>query len=835
MSASKLNPNNLPDSESEREDLAKRLKTDALAAQQRGELLTAMLYASDALMLFPNAREYLDLVDEIALGAHDPLSVVPVASGAVHVATAAARARILMMQQNLGDALDLLGAVVDAAPDLAYLDWARRWLQPHVIQSLGFERLFSAVGRPSLRLALAVPVPPRPTDPRLSNLAAGAEIFALLRQQFPNEAPLFYGEALIRRRLGDPGRTMAVASEGVQRFPSEWRMQTAMAMACRDAQRPDESLHYARAAMQLDPEDNSPLHDAAWAFYEAGRAPDAAGLFQELLQRQPDYPGGKAAFHYSRFKAFGSEEDKQALVRLREREWWDEHTRDLANEIDRVQPYYNYLPGPGEATAAGARHVTRELAAVFRCCGRGASIGYDLISAFVESPSVALAFDVAIRNLGGAGATLNVEVENVQQPDPRADKAPATFRVWNYDGFKAKKQYPEAHPQAQQGIAYVADQTFRQEIWQSAAQQVAAQSGPDWVHAFMAVLTDPPAPPDHGQFDGFIWTYRCQVATAVVLSHLGPWESGPGRAAIYSLLYGPSDWVTSAGLIALAWLARANPALRPEAEGVFQWLRGRLPPQGFSCWEAPLVNLWLGLEHHGEPQRLALEQWRDEYEQTVHLKNRARKPVRRFGGLTLKQYAEFCIERDQILGKLGIQGAGAIQALAQNGPTPELAELCQRFSLPLRHPVSGHFYPYIEEWQEALNANGELQEAYAEYQRDLQLVKMGVSGEEIAALDEIRAGNMDMHLRMAQQQQAQREVAQGNAGDPDPVVFPGQPVAKLSDYVGIMKRMQTGDMMGALGAYGLDMMSYGAVATAWGAKLAADPTLNEKFSRMMSG
>jgi len=91
---------------------------------------------------------------------------------------------------------------------------------------------------------------------------------------------------------------------------------------------------------------------------------------------------------------------------------------------------------------------------------------------------------------------------------------------------------------------------------------------------------------------------------------------------------------------------------------------------------------------------------------------------------------------------------------------------------------------------------------------------------------------MDMHLRMAQAQQAQAQVAAGDS-DPDPVVFPGQRVARLSDYVGIMKGMQSGNMMGALAKYGLDMMSYGTVAQAWGAKMAADPVLTEKFSKMM--
>jgi len=36
----------------------------------------------------------------------------------------------------------------------------------------------------------------------------------------------------------------------------------------------------------------------------------------------------------------------------------------------------------------------------------------------------------------------------------------------------------------------------------------------------------------------------------------------------------------------------------------------------------------------------------------------------------------------------------------------------------------------------------------------------------------------------------------GDAGTADPVLFPGSPVASSSEYVAIMRRMQTGDMMG---------------------------------------
>jgi tetratricopeptide (TPR) repeat protein len=88
--------------------------------------------------------------------------------------------------------------------------------------------------------------------------------------------------------------------------------------------------------------------------------------------------------------------------------------------------------------------------------------------------------------------------------------------------------------------------------------------------------------------------------------------------------------------------------------------------------------------------------------------------------------------------------------------------------------------------------------------------------------------------RLGQAAHAQQAVAAGNAGDADPVVFPGQRVAKLSDYVRMMRHMQAGDMQGALTAFGLDVMGYAQVAQAWGTKLAQDSILNAKFAAMMT-
>jgi tetratricopeptide (TPR) repeat protein len=78
-------------------------------------------------------------------------------------------------------------------------------------------------------------------------------------------------------------------------------------------------------------------------------------------------------------------------------------------------------------------------------------------------------------------------------------------------------------------------------------------------------------------------------------------------------------------------------------------------------------------------------------------------------------------------------------------------------------------------------------------------------------------------------------IQQGPADANDVVVFPGQRVGRLSDYVRMMKAMNSGGVNAALQAFGLDMASYSQVAMAWGQRISADPDLAMRFSRMMKG
>lgn len=705
MHAQALDPKALPRDQAERRRVANELKTKATEAFRRGELPTATLLASDLLMLYPNERAYLDVFDEIVLSAGDPLALLPIETGAPRVATAAGRARVLMMQRRLPEALALLGEVVRTAPHLPYLHWVVRWLQPPILPSLTWDVLFESVVKPSLLVAVEVPVPPGDDDPRIPTLRAAAALLEVLRNAFSDESILWYGETLVRRRLGEPAQTLAIAEEAARRFPRDWRIRTALLNAYRDAERPDDALAQARVAMEIDPNDLSPLHDAAWAFIDTVRNEEAAELFEELRRRDPEYPSADACFHYARWLARRQQEDAVALLRLRERRWWDEQACRFADEVAPPVPYVNVLPGPGDATAAAARDVVRELAEVVRCCGAGGSVEVTLSSRHLDSPSVGVAFDLAMRALGARGS-LRIEVEEIQQPDPRADKAPPSTPVWSYDGTKPVPAYAAGDPRAQQAIASIARELFDRESWDEKTREVARAFGYEGYHALMSVLTNPPLPEDG--FDAFTWTWRCQVATAVVLSHLGPWETGSARAALYSMVYGPSDWVTAAAIVAFGWRVIEQPAIRGEVEAIFRWLRTQIPAEGFTVWEIVLADVWKAMgwppEHEAE-----LGAWVDRYFATLPEKNAVRPPERKYGGLGLEEYARFSSERDAILERTG----STLDELASvaGSPPPELAALCERCGVPLRDPA-GRLHARVDEWEQALKVSPDLHERF---------------------------------------------------------------------------------------------------------------------------
>jgi hypothetical protein len=356
------------------------------------------------------------------------------------------------------------------------------------------------------------------------------------------------------------------------------------------------------------------------------------------------------------------------------------------------------------------------------------------------------------------------------------------------------------------------------------------------------------------------WLQRVQIAAALIISYVEegqPWAQSFRRKGLVSIACGPVDWTANAAVIALGRAARRDPAVRAELDQLFPWLEGQIPKGSYTSYEYPLISTWLTLPKLDPATQKRLAEYKDRIEhghgsdsedepgypseKKSKSGKKKSKPDPVFEGLTLDRYAAFCVRRDQILMNQNAGIGGALAAMAGRGAYPELEALCKEFGVKPKaaNGMMNAAAARVPEWDDLINKDMDVQRRFMKAKNDAMMTAGGMiqpGSKEAETLQKFQSGKgVDVQEYAAQTAAAQQQMAQGGGGDADPTVFPGQKVAKLSDYVGLIKGMQGGDMMGALKKYGLDMGAYMQVAQAWGAKLASDPMLNAKFSKMLSG
>lgn len=445
----------------------------------------------------------------------------------------------------------------------------------------------------------------------------------------------------------------------------------------------------------------------------------------------------------------------------------------------------------------------------------------------IESPSVQIAWRLRMVEIG-INLPLEPFVEGVQAPDPRVPKTEVDFALWSYDGSRARASLGAADDRIVAAIASIATTRYNLTAWTDAAGSVARQFGQAWTQQVLAAMLNPPPAPDH--IHPLDWVPRMQQASALVLAWLDD-----GYATLRTVALGPVDWVVDAAIVALGEMALRSPAMRREVEPLFAYLRGQVAKEGFTCFAYPLACTSLRLVPPGDPRRAELEQWRQQILSGEVGGATSSGVIGLIDGINMEDYAEFCVRQELLQAEqTGGSSLGALALGALSGkPNPALAALAQEYGLPLLTPT----HTYSSAWAEAINADPRLQLAFEQTKSRFKLSLQGIDpdSEEARFSHNIMAGKpLDQEEEVRKAQVAARQMASGESGNPDPTVFPGQPLAKLSDYVGMMKKMQTGDMNGALAAYGLNMTTYGQVAQAWGTKLGTDPTLNAKMAAMMA-
>jgi tetratricopeptide (TPR) repeat protein len=695
----------------------------ARQALAQNDLGHALHHIGCALASNPMQQDWMGVLNQV-VGAiaqrPDPLSFVQL-EGDTSFVDAANRSYVLAWMRKWEEALDLITDVAEIRPDIPYLLWAEWWLQqPGAIQAMTWEQFAGGILVDLAKISSKCPVPMEKDDPRLPNVQCAARIIQLIQNVHGNQSFVWFTASMIGRRLGATEDTLAMAQHAFK-LEADWKSCIAVANVLRDLKRTDEAAKWFHKAIDYDKEDVSAHLDCGDMYLDAGRLDDAIKEYERVLKKEPDHEWAVPSSMYAHYLQNRDPNRKLALLRMTEAGDGNDRARALAAKLDPPQRYVTYLPRPADASANALNAIFEEM---FEnpASHHGSTVKLKLTH--VESPSVVAAFWLQME-MWGPQVGFDYQVDKVQQPDPRAPKTQVPYNVWAWDGTQPKPALGRPDPGVVRQLHALAGEPFAFDIWAPRAQKIAREVGPGGLQSLLAALTFPPRPPG-SNWRVLNWTQRAQVATTLVLAHLDDgWNGSLRQKVLYSLLYGPTDWTTSAAIIVLGYLARQDATIRAEVLQAFAWMQSIIPKEGYTCWEYPLVNVWLSMPGLDDVTTKRLEQWKDKIENN------------------------------------------------ETGSTT--VNLC-----------------------------------------------------------ELEAKKFDQAAEMQKAQAAAQQIAQGGGGDPDPTVFPGQRVAKLSDYVGIMKGMQTGNMMGALQAYGLDMMSYAQVATAWGQKLGADPVLNAKFAAMMA-
>ncbi|MBN8612616.1 MAG: tetratricopeptide repeat protein [Deltaproteobacteria bacterium] len=826
----------------------------ARQALAKSDLAGALFHVSSALATEPQNAQWRAILDEAIKKAPDAMVFVRKDEAKADYITAATRGYVHAWK---GEWLDAFGTVADVCavrPDAPFMLWATEWAaRPEAIAAISAEDLEKRIIPPMLRMVSSCPSPVKPEDERRKNIDAISQVLGAFYARHQQHGFLIFAIASTLRRQGQFDSAIQFASFAFQ-IKNDWNTAIGVACAYRDAKKVDEAVQWFRHAHSLRPDDVAALLDVGDTYLDADRYDEAVGAYREVLAKDPKDDWAETSILYATYKKSGNEADFQPLFDAMTR---SQRAKELYFRVVGDHPYFTWLPNPGDSTYFAARQVVGDLT---RKPPASPTLGIDIHLQHMEAPSALRAFKLWTDARGWNGVGMRAKVEGVQEPDTRFAKGQVDFTLWAFDDKVPRPNCPNPDPRVASAIAAIAVKPYSLAVWDKDAKALAAQMGAPWLNQLLFTMVNPPPLPQLN-YDPFFWVQKVQVAVALVIANLDQgWEGSARKRALESIARGPVDWTVDAAVIAMGWIAKNDASVRPAVEQFYGWLETQIPKTGFTCYEYALVNVWRNLGGHSPEHQQKLDLWKKRCES-----QKIEFAEEKHAGLTLEDYAKMSAERDQIMlraasgpgGGMGMtaQAAGgallgglakgflggmagniagqAVQGAGNSmGYMGELAQLCVKYKVP---QLQGGMLGRVPQWDQRINQDQALQKRFFAAQQKASLAAQGLSDQEQRAMQQVMSGAGDVESMKQNHAVAVQQIESGQGGDPDPVVFPNGKIAKLSDYVGLLKAMQGGDFNGALRKYGLDMGSYTGVAQGWGAKLASDPVLNAKFGKMMSG
>ncbi len=548
-------------------------------------------HLANLLVVDPTSPRWRDLLERYVAAAGSELDALVPDLDPRHAATESLRAWIWHAQGRRAEAVSRLVDVARALGGAAMIDaWALDWLAPAgAIESLPEDighKLFGFVlvqhgeaAHASARQLDAV----RRWSMLLERVAPSWEDTSLLRLM----------RAGLMRKAGHADDALALVGpldDGV-----DFNRIVAIGLALRAKGQLAESAQVFERGAALEADGVTAWLEAGDSWLEAGGWTQALAAYDAALAGEPGQPWAEASAWYCRWKLEGEQPWRERLGAaasagnprahgLLFREVGEiRESRDASAGLLR-QMRAKWLETPPGQALDGIRKVTVST---------------------IEAPSARLAIEL---ELAAFGLDPHVEVVYQSTPavDPRMPVAEVEWSLWTSGGMRASPVLP---PPSAEVVAAIADLAARRydpyDNWAQAS-HVAGRLGPEAIADVLSTMVNPPPVP--AGTPAIAWLLRLQLAAAMVVAQVDDgWQGSRRRAALHALLLGPMDWTTVAGIRALGWIARTEPAHAQDIHRLFEERERHLPSEGHWDWVEQLYVDWQTLPWLSDPEREALK------------------------------------------------------------------------------------------------------------------------------------------------------------------------------------------------------------------------------------
>jgi hypothetical protein len=546
-----------------------RVARDALDA---GDPKHAAFHLASALSIDARDGAALELADAVLDAAPDPTALIDVSGDAPYFGFVAFDARARWKAGDRDRAIEVLAGVVGFKPEIGYATWL-----PAMLPGVTAKAAAVAVQRTGERIAGAGPTA------QAEILAAGEAAIAA----FPDEDRVGCMHA---RNLREAGRVDAALEllAALDARHTSYLTGVFLATTRKIAGDLEGAVARLEALCAQFPDEDSIFLDLGDNRLDLGRYGAAAEAYAAVAARVPHHDWAYPSLLYARYL---DTDDLACREQLEDAALVDgaDRARRLAH---LASPYLGYLASTHESVInIGAQLLREDKLAGLKSMAQSS----------IEAPSAFAALRRVIEQRGGSITLTTKPPATGDGPDPRLPRGAVAFATWTYDGIDATPALPQPAAPVTAAIHALADQRFDGRGWLADAAAIATDAalGPDPIRAVIAAMLHPSTPP--GWASPLHWPWRFQVAGALILANLDPERR---ELALTTLIDGPIDWLSTAGLIAAARLCDRDPAFVPTAT---RWLEAAaaapVSPIAFMCLVEPAVELLTQLPGASPSQR----------------------------------------------------------------------------------------------------------------------------------------------------------------------------------------------------------------------------------------